>query len=417
MNPHNPQANALQLRSSRFRRRLPGPLGPVCLVLAFLCGPVQALYTQDAVTAYRVPDGKIRVDGNPERLWRALSLQSGAVATIAFTDMGKLVLLQPQQVRNANPSLYVKNPVNGYVSMLAAYDNAALYFLFLVKTATVVNSKTVCGGGDNLWKADAPEVFLDPNVWMNDSTSYRKYFSTDASGLIFGSSPKTIQLSKPLNDKDTRSFFRNRAMGDRFQVAALPAGASVVSLRSPSDTALVAVEMRIPYWGGLSTSYSPAKSLFISWGFNMYPESLWTNCNGNPLAYRWAKHYLNYDGAAVVPPGWAAHDSTHFDPTRSWDGWGRFNLSAAATVDSTLCSNSPASEWNPTRWSQTCIASVTILEVPAPGARLRWGRGGLGVFGGSGHARDMRGRSLKDGYILRILPWGAAENAGPPGDG
>ncbi len=376
------------------------------LLLLCLAASADAIYTADAITAFRVPDGKIVVDGKPELLWRALSAQNGAVSTLSFQDYAKLVLLQPENVRNADPSRYVKNPVNGTVSMLAAYDNAALYFLFLVKTKTVVNAKTVCLTADNLWKADAPDVFLDPSVWVDDSTSYRSYFSADAGGLIFGTSPKTIELAKPLYDKDTRFFFRNRASADKFQVVAPPSGVQAASSRlTASDTSAMVVEMKIPYWGGFSSAYSGKKSAFISWGFNMYPDSLWGNCNGNPLAYRWAKHYVNYDASPTQPPGWRKNDSTHYDPTRSWDGWGKFSLSPSPAIDSNQCRNSSGNVWDLQVWRSSCSIATTSLQTARSLARnpKPW------TLMERVADRDLRGRAILGRRIFPRAYWSGLE--------
>ncbi|MEO7427517.1 MAG: hypothetical protein ABI036_20195 [Fibrobacteria bacterium] len=365
----------------------------VLALLACLCGMANALYTGEIVTAFRVPNGKIVVDGKPERLWQALSLRYGGVpSTISFTDYAKVVLLQPENIRNADPSLYLNNPVHGKITMLAAYDNTALYFLFLVKTKTVVNAKTVCLTADNLWKADAPEVYLDPNTWVDDSTVYQSYFSTDASGLIFGSSPKTIQLDKPLYNGDSRFFFRNRATADKFQVVTAPTGVLAASARfAAADTSPMVVEMKIPYWGGMASANAGVKSTFISWGFNMYPDSLWGDCDGNPIAYRWAKNYLNYDQAASKPPGWRKNDSTHYDPSRSWDGWGRFDMSPMPEVDSSQCRSSTA--WDLSSWAESCQSTTAGSISPrAKAAPVRTPARSIDADPVMG--RDARGRAI-----------------------
>lgn len=405
----------------RNRAIRPGAIALTVLLALGLFGTADALYTSEAITAFRVPDGTLQVDGTPEILWRALSIRSGAVSTISFKDYGKLVLLQPQAVRNADPSLYVTKPVDGSISMLAAYDNAALYFLFLAKTASVVDPKKVCPDGDGIWKADAPEVYLDPNLWTDDSVSYRNYFSADAGGLIFGTSPKTIQLAKPLSQADTRTYYRNRATSDKFQTAVPPSGVSAVSKRhSASDTALVVVEMKIPYWGGLSASNLQSNPMFISWGFNMYPDSLWASCDGNPLAYRWAKHYKNYDQAPEQPPGWLAKDSTHYDPTRSWDGWGRFRFDGNGAVDSNRCQSTLPSDWDLQAWQKSCQAATALSANPVADLTAKTGRGNRLEWnaiptGEDNPVRDLRGRALGRDRIPRLMPrFPAVPDAVPP---
>jgi hypothetical protein len=81
------------------------------------------------------------------------------------------------------------------------------------------------------------------------------------------------------------------------------------------------------------------------------------------LAFRWAKNFLNYDAEPEQPPGWLLHDSTHYDPLRSWDGWGRLVLEAGTMGN--FCYHSTDSKtkfdstWDPTYWKSTCGNQVT----------------------------------------------------------
>ncbi|MDB5102329.1 MAG: hypothetical protein JWP91_18 [Fibrobacteres bacterium] len=401
MNSQIPKAMAPMCPKIRFQSPV---LARFLLILAFFCGAAHALYTFDGITATRVPDDRIKVDGSPDTLWKGIYNLTNGGSSIRFNEYGKMVILQPDSARNADPAKYVAPAPTGLIFMLSAYDSKALYFYFQVKAATVANSKSLCTTADNFWKADAPEIFLDPSVWDPDTAVYRSYFSADAGGLIYGTSPKTIQIDKPINDKDTRVFFRNRAAGDKFQRPAVtPAGILAVSQRSASDTTLVSVEIKIPYWSGVfPTNFGPGKSMFISWGYNMYPASLWANCNADPIAYRWAKHYLSYEDAATKPPGWRAHDSTHYDPLRSWDGWGRFTMNSSSVFDPKCSFTLPAS-WNTEDWKRSsCGQPVTSLGYPeSSGSRFR---AGSGSNRNAERGRDLRGRAAQDRSGMLIFP-------------
>ena len=197
-----------------------------------------------------------------------------------------------------------------------------MYFLFLVKTKTVFNPKTLCAPR---WRslegrcagALRRSLTLDP-----DPQVYPSYFSADASGLVYGTSPKTVQLAKPINDKDARYLFPQPAY-HRGQVpdsATMPTGVQAPSRRrsaSGPDNRDRGDEN--PLLDDRPTIHA-GKPMFISWGFNMYPDSLWKTATSNPLAYRWAKNHLNYDEAEEKPPGWRTKDSTHFDPD-PLQGW------------------------------------------------------------------------------------------------
>jgi hypothetical protein len=291
---------------------------------------------------------------------------------------------------------------------MAAYDSRALYFYFQVKTATVVKSSSLCATQDKVWRADAPVLFLDPSPWNPDTAVYRSYFSADASGLIFGTSPKSIQIAKPLDDDDARApYFRNRATGDKFQIPTLlPTGVRASVLRYDKDSTRVAVEMKIPFWGGSSSAFQPGKSMFISWGFNMYPSSLWQNCDGFPLAYSWAKDTLSYEDAATKPPGWRSGDSIHYDPLRSWDGWGQFNLESMTVIDPSNCRFEDPDSWDVIEWHKSgCGISLPTGLSKSGAASLRRANAAPAQA-----PRDVRGRVAEARTPLLIFPW-----AGEPG--
>jgi hypothetical protein len=331
----------------------------VCL--GFL--PSHALYTADAITAYQVADNAFTIDGKPDSLWRTIFALPNGNLSLSFQDYSKLVILQPDSIRNRDPSLYVKNPSAGSATLMAAYDSKALYFFFLIKTGAYANPQALGCGSTDLWKADAAEIYVDPSVWSAGSSDYRSYFYTDASGLIYGTSPRTIQVDRPISRRDSRVFYRNRNIGDRFQVRdTLPSGLTVaVSPRTTSDTGWVGVEMRIPFWTAAS-DFGSGRSMFAAWGFNRYGDSARANCDENPVAYRWAKNILSYDFSSEKPPGWKLGDSTHYDPSHSWDGWGRLYLFNQRA--SNLCRGADSkakfdSTWSADYWRNDCYQAAT----------------------------------------------------------
>jgi len=121
------------------------------------------------------------------------------------------------------------------------------------------------------------------------------------------------------------------------------------------------VEMKIPFWSGKATDFNPGNSMFISWGYNHYPDSVTTNCDAAPIAYRWAKHYKTYAPADAKPAGWRSGDSTHYDPTRSWDGWGRFflNTNLLSTSD---CRTVDMTVWDLSQWKNACSSQTTSVS-------------------------------------------------------
>jgi hypothetical protein len=370
--------------------------------LTLLVIPSQALYLDAAITAFRVPDDRIKVDGTPDTVWKAIAVRSG-YTTISFLDYSKLVLLNSDSVRNADPSKYVSPAPKGYITMMAAYDTKALYFYFQVKTEKVARSSSLCTTPDKVWKADAPDVYVDPSPWNPDTAVYRSYFSADASGLIFGTSPKSIEIARPIYDKDTRApYFRNRATGDKFQIPSpLPTGVTAAALRNSSDSTLVSVEMKIPFWGGSNAAFAPGRSMFISWGFNMYPDSLWKNCDSYPLAYRWAKTSQSYEDAATKPPGWRSGDNIHYDPTRSWDGWGQFTLSNMNVLDPRDCRFDKPASWDITDWRNSGCGNAATAGISKTGSASA--RHGFTAPGSA--ARDVQGRSIDARAPMYIFPW------------
>ena len=310
-------------------------------IIAILCArPAQALRTGNPIVAYQVADNALTIDGKPDSLWRTLYARDG-FTLLNLQDFSKMVILQPEKARNDDPANYVKNPSAGTVVIMAAFDSKALYFFFLIKARSFADPKAFGCAASDLWKIDAAEVYVDPSLWSTDAASYQSYFTADASGLIFGTSPRTIQVSKPISYHDTGWFYRDRKTADRFQTPATrPSGIKVsASPHSASDTTWVGVEMKIPFWTTAS-DFGAGRSMFISWGYNLFADSAKAGCAGNPLAYRWAKNVLNYDLETEKPPGWHQGDSTHYDPTRSWDGWGELMLQPGMTDNK--CRRGPA---------------------------------------------------------------------------
>jgi hypothetical protein len=374
----------------------------VMVILALQVG-AHALFLDGPIIAERVANGLIVVDGRPDGVWKTLASRGAVPTTINFSDYQKIVLLQADKIRNADPKLYFTAPNQGSVTMLAAYDNTALYFFFLVKENTIFNPSTLCTA-TNLWKANAPEVYIDPSPWNPDNFS--AYFSVDGSGLLFGTSPKTVQLDKPIYAKDLRSFFRNRLTPpDRFQIpTSIPNGVvAIASAHSPSDSLLVGVEMKIPFWTGAATDFSPGKSMFISWGYNHYPNAGKANCDSTPIAYRWAKHYKSYDPADPdKPAGWRAGDSTHFDPTRSWDGWGQFLLNNGP-VFTAGCNFSDTASWDINSWKANCSTVTSVKSTAHNFPAIRMPRLGTDYSWG-GMSRDAQGRIHQREVKTKVIP-------------
>jgi hypothetical protein len=407
MNTQIPKATAPLYRKSRSQ----SPWIRFFALLACLAGVSNALFTGQWITAFQVPDDRITVDGNPDTLWKALyDLEERSV--ISFQEYQNIVVLGNP---NADPSKLMNLPAGDSIFMLAAYDSKALYFYFQAKVATVAHSKDLCATAATQWKADAVELFLDPSSWRQDTAVYRSYFSADAGGLSYGTSPKTIQLDKPLYDKETRPpYFRSRVSGDKLQIpATLPTGVQAASKHYEKDSTRVSVEVRIPFWGGSAAAFAPGSSMFISWGFNMYPDSLWKKscATADPIAFRWAKNYLNYNDASSKPPGWRMDDSTHYDPLRSWDGWGQLTL-ANGLQDPKLCFIQDPSSWLPSDWSKiNCNATTGLGDRPREPAR----RAGRVFQTGSAPGRDLKGRATQSHSPKYRLPWESLRDALTPG--
>lgn len=339
-------------------------------IIALLCAqPSRALYGGGPILAYQVADNAFTIDGKPDSLWRTLYAR-GASTLINLEDFSKMVILQPEGARNDDPAKYVKNPDTGSVAFMAAFDSKALYFFFLVRARAFADPKAFGCAASDSWKTDAAEVYVDPSPWSTDAAIYQSYFTADASGLIYGTSPHTIQVDKPISYHDTGWFYRDRKTADRFQApATLPTGIKVAaSPHTSSDTAWVGVEMKIPFWT-TAADFSPGKSMFVSWGYNYFVDSAKTGCAGNPLAYRWAKNVLSYDSLSDKPPGWHPGDSTHYDPLRSWDGWGEMFLRGGIT-DNRCTSSDPKSvfdaNWTPAYWQKNCQGGATTMASPGP---------------------------------------------------
>lgn len=394
MKPNSPSNSTFLARNRLFIHLLSKVFA---IVLTFQLG-ANALFLNEPITALRVPNNSIVIDGRPDAIWKALAARY-SFNTLSFSTYSKIVLLQSDAIRNAPPANYYTAPSLGSITMVAAYDDFALYFYFLVQENTAFNPSTLCTA-TNLWKANAPEVYIDPSPW--DENNYRAYFSLDGTGLVFGTSPKTVQLDKPIYPTDTRFFFRNRKTApDKFQIpASLPSGVlAMASVHSKNDSLLVGVEMKIPYWTGNAIDFEPGKSMFISWGYNHYPNAGKANCDSTPIAYRWAKHYLTYTaGDANKPVGWRAGDSTHFDPTRSWDGWGRFDL-YSGNVYTGGCTFTDTATWDLRKWSVMC-ASTTALLSQEKKASTKKERPSVKPFLFQNVLRDARGRVLN--YPIRF---------------
>lgn len=378
-------------------RAKPGRATAVFFALLLAATASHALWLDSYVEAYRVAPGAIKIDGKPDAIWKYIAVSQPPTNRISFFDYGKMVILSPDTARNdPDPSgYYIPPDGSGAVTLMAAYDTTALYFYFLVKELNSFDGRTACKDTANWWKPHAAEVFVDYTPWSE--TAYQSYFTSDAGGVAFGTSKKTIQLDKPVLPADTRKYYRDRTKNDRLQTRSpLPTGLEAVSAaHSVSDPLTFGVEMKIPLPAG--TKLAPNGSLFISWGYNHYPENGKSDCSSNPIAYRWAKHFKPYADSARKPPGWKANDSTHYDPLRSWDGWGRMLLDSHTANAVNECTNVDDAQWDVSYWMSRCGGATGVLRAPKRPATLS---------PAAGIPRDARGRTAEErpGSVLFNLP-------------
>lgn len=370
----------------------------IVLISWLLGGSAHCLYTAEFVKALRVADGLIKVDGKPDSVWKEVG--GRAYSQITFNDYGRIVLLGSDSLRNAPPEDHFAAPAAGSVTLLAAYDQSFLYFFFIVKENNAFNPAAGNCTLANLWKAHAVDVFVDPTAW---STSlYTAYFSADAGEVSYGTSAKSIEVSKPVWPGELREFYRDRLTANRFEVRSQPPTqlAAMSAARLPTDPLTLGVELKIPI---AAADYAPGKSIFISWGYNHYRNPASSACDELPIAYRWAKHYKSYDDAYPKPPGWSVGDTTHYDPLQSYDGWGRFDLTANAPLDGKSCrSGMTDADWDLRSWADRC-AQVATAGI-RPMARFRLSQRNAPAWeSGSGIMRDIRGRLAPGGSTRLFL--------------
>jgi hypothetical protein len=171
------------------------------------------------------------------------------------------------------------------------------------------------------------------------------------------------------------------------------------------DVNTLGVELRVPM--PTPGDFTAGKRMFISWGYNHYPVEFGSACDSLPIAYRLAKHYKTYSDSPK-PPGWLTGDSTHFDPLRSYDGWGRFDLSSGAPVTGSKCRMPLAdTTWDLDVWFNSCMSLPTGLQPMRP-FRTMGPPAGTDAAPQEASGRDLRGRLAPRGSSrLFILP-GAA---------
>jgi hypothetical protein len=374
------------------------------LLTWLLVGWTHGLYLDSAITAFRVADGLITVDGKPDMVWKEIGgAFSQSTSQIRFNDYGKIVLVS-DSLRNRPPeSLYVA-PEAGSATMLAAYDQTYLYFFFIVRENSAFNPAAGGCGPSDLWKANAVEVFVDPAPWSE--TLYTAYFSADAGQASYGTSPKSFEAAMPAWPGGTGRFYRDRSDSNTFKLRSLPATQfrMASAARLSSDSLTLGVEIRIPV---SAADFFPGKSFFVSWGYNHYPGS--GGCDELPIAYRWARHIKSYEGANTKPPGWKPGDSVHYDPLASYDGWGRMNLSSNSPLQGLGCSQSLAdSAWDLAAWRSACHNIPTSIRAPGdPSRSLSPTSGSMDIP----FLRDVRGRRVGRESLLHAVP------AAPPKPG
>ena len=366
------------------------------LVTWLLVGWSHGLFLDSTITAYRVANGLITVDGKMDMVWKEIGgahLQS--TSQISFNDYNKIVLLS-DSLRNQPPESLFIAPSAGSATMLAAYDQSYLYFFFIVRENSLFNPGAGGCGPQDLWKANAVEVFVDPSEWSE--TLYTAYFSADAGQASYGTSAKSFEAAMPAWPGQSFKFYRDRADSNTFKLRnPAPSQVQMASaVRLVSDSLTVGVEIRIPV---SSADFSPGKPVFVSWGYNHYPGA--AGCDELPIAYRWARHIKSYEGAISKPPGWKPGDSVHFDPLASYDGWGRMNLSNNVPLQGTGCRQPlPDSAWDLDTWRAQCYNAATPIRASAEPSRFL-----SPVFGTAiPFLRDIRGRRIGRESLLRTLP-------------
>lgn len=363
------------------------------LVTWFLAGWVHALFLDSAIVAYRVANGLIVVDGKPDLVWKELGAKPQSTSRIRLDDRRNVVLLAD---RNRLPDAQYAVPDSGSVTMLAAYDQEFLYFLFIVRESRTYNPVGAGCSLPNLWKANAVQVFVDPSAWSE--TLYSAYFSADAGQASYGTSIKTFEAAMPAWPGEARRYYRDRTDSNTFKLRSQPPARMQMASASrlASDTLTLGVEIRIPI---AAAEYQDGKSLFVSWGYNHYPGP-GNSCDALPIAYRWARHVKSYAGVDPKPPGWNPGDSVHFDPLASYDGWGRMQLAGNPPLNGSGCRQPPAdADWDLAVWWAHCAnVPVSIGWPSGPGPSPASGSGVASQF------RDIRGRWIGQGRFLRIFP-------------
>lgn len=375
----------------------------IVLLAGLLTGLAHALYGPDKITAFRVANNKIVVDGKPDSVWREIAGLQGGTSTIAFNDYSKIVLLGSDALRNANPQDHYQAPDNGSVVFMAAFNDSALFFYFIVReNNSFIPSVAGCGAAD-LWKAHAAEVYVDPSVFS--STNYTAYFSTDAGDVSYGTSTKTVQMAKPALPAETREYFRDRTVNNRFALRYGTEAKAVSAIRTTGDPLTYGIEMRIPF--PTPSDYTAGKSMFISWGYNHFPDTGRASCSAEPIAYRWAKHVKDYADSTKKPPGWRATDKVHDNPLRSWDGWGQFTLENNSPLSGSKCRGWPLTEtdWN-LPGSGVCKETATHARIVPRTGPSPWSiTVGPALPSGTAPFRDIRGRfHAGKGYQLLVEP-------------
>jgi hypothetical protein len=368
------------------------------LLTGLLSGLAQALYVNQQVIAIQVPRGKIVVDGKLEQEWREIGVFARNNIELKFNDYSHIVLVGRDSILNDPPENHFTAPSSGAVSMMAAYDADAMYFFFIVKeNNSFTPSSSNCLATD-LWKTHSVEVFVDPNPF--DQALYTTTFSADAGQVSYGTSPKSYQFSKPTWPAETRNYFRDRTVGNRFAIRTGTGVRAASTTRTANDKLTYGVEMKVPHPN--AADFFAGKTMYISWGYNHYPEAPRTNCDENPIGFRWARHEKNYADSTLKPPGWKPGDLVHFDPLRSYDGWGKLLLDPwLATGKSCNSSALVDTVWDPSAW-QSCFSIPTTVGQSRLQARA--GSSLPALLGMEGARRDIRGRLVPESAgSLRLL--------------
>lgn len=303
--------------------------------------PSFAIYTGPRIVAYQLSgsDG-IAIDGKRDATWDAIANKASGKTTVNFQDMDRLLYLGPDSIKNKDISSQTP-PSKGEISLTMAYDSKFVYAFFEAKDDYVFDGSNQCGP-EQIWRADAIELFIDPSPWTTTVGTLAALFRADADSRAFGTSANTIQFAKPIHGNDSRLFYADRFENNQFvsRPGALTSGQRFpgfqVASGADTKTGITTLELKIPHtnrggdrpWG----TFTAGRSMYITFAYNNYLNTHKSDCTDSPVKHAWSKNIKEYTQQEWVSltgstKGWAPGDKVQYDPTDSFDGWGELYLS------------------------------------------------------------------------------------------